>query len=146
MSDDIKSILETSPTIAILGAHPQNHRPAFWVPDYLFAKGYRALPVNPRFVGETLFGERVVATLAELEVAVDGVNVFRNPAHIPAHIPQLLAMSPRPRWVWFQPGARPGRSAQELESAGMRVIVDRCTYADHRAFGLGRPEGEKALN
>jgi predicted CoA-binding protein len=139
MSDIVRKILSESPTIAILGAHPQNHRPAFWVPDYLLSQGYRVLPVNPRFAGDELFGEKVVATVADLEVGVDGVNVFRNPAFIPAHLPEILAMAPRPRWVWFQPGARHDTVGKALQQEGIEVVQDRCTYADHRSLGLGAP-------
>ena len=64
--DQIKATLKNARTIAVLGAHHAPSRPAFYVPEYLHAQGYRVLPVNPTLVGKTLFGEPVRATLAEL--------------------------------------------------------------------------------
>ena len=96
MSEAVRRILESARTVAVLGAHPAEHRPAFYVPAYLKAQGYRILPVNPRFAGTALFGETVAASLAELEAPVDLVNVFRRPEHLPQHDDDLRAMQPRP--------------------------------------------------
>ena len=116
----------------MLGAHVEAHRPAFYVPEYLASVGYRIVPVNPTFVGTQLWGEPVRATLAELDEPVDIVDVFRRPAVIPDHVPDILAMSPLPGVVWLQLGIRSPEAAAELEAAGIEVIQDRCTLADHR--------------
>lgn len=126
--------LETSRTIAVLGIHDDLSRPAAYVPEYLAKVGYRVLGVNPMLAGRELFGHRVVATLAELGEPLDMVDVFRRPAAIPAHLDDLLAA--KPRLVWFQLGIRNDAAAAVLERAGIEVIQDRCTYADHRRFGL----------
>ncbi len=39
--------LRSCTTIAVLGAHHEPRRAAFYVPDYLAGQGYRVLPVNP---------------------------------------------------------------------------------------------------
>lgn len=67
-------ILGATRTIAVLGAHRERHRAAFYVPDYLASAGYSIHPVNPMLVGETLWGHPVRATLAELDVAIDLVG------------------------------------------------------------------------
>lgn len=126
--------LETSRTIAVLGIHDDLSRPAAYVPEYLAKVGYRVLGVNPTLAGRELFGHRVVATLAELGEPIDMVDVFRRPAAIPAHLDDLLAA--KPKLVWFQLGIRNDQAAAVLERAGIEVIQDRCTYADHRRFGL----------
>lgn len=129
--------LRAARTIAVLGAHEDPSRPAFYVPDYLHAQGYRILPVNAMLAGKTLWGERVRATLAELGEQVDIVDVFRRPEALPAHLDDLLAMSPRPRLVWLQLGIRNDAFARAVQDAGIDVVQDRCTLADHRAFGVG---------
>ncbi len=131
----VRAILEGARTVAILGAHVEAHRAASYVPEYLAAKGYRVLGVNPRFAGHTLFGHPVVATLAELEEPVDLVDVFRPSASLPAHLPELLALAPRV--VWLQLGIRHDDVARALVAAGVDVVQDRCTLADHRRLGLG---------
>lgn len=130
----IRDILAQSKTIAVLGAHDAPERPAFYVPDYLYARGYRILPVNPALVGRTLWGERVVGSLTELGRPVDLVDVFRRSEWLPEHVPEFLAMQPAPKVVWFQLGIRNARVAATLRAAGIRVVEDRCTLADHRVM------------
>jgi predicted CoA-binding protein len=135
----IREILSGSPTIAVLGVHREPEKAAFYVPEYLHDEGYRVLGVNPRFVGQTLFGEPVRATLRELGERVDLVDVFRRAGAIGEHVEDILAMSPRPRFVWFQLGIRNDGAAATLEQHGIVVVQDRCTLADHQRLGLGKP-------
>jgi hypothetical protein len=131
-------ILRDARTIAVLGAHHEASRPAFYVPEYLAAQGYRVLPVNPALVGRELFGEPVRATLAELAGPVDLVDVFRRGDLVEGHVDDVLAMRPLPRVVWLQLGVRNDAAARRLEAAGIEVVQDRCTLADHRRLGVGR--------
>ena len=135
---DLTRILRAARTIAVLGAHHEPSRPAFYVPEYLHAQGCRVLPVNPALVGRTLFGEPVRATLAELEVPVDLVDVFRRGDLVAGHLDDLFGMSPLPRVVWLQLGVRSDEAAAALEARGVEVVQDRCTLADHRRLGVGR--------
>jgi predicted CoA-binding protein len=135
--DRLRTILETSPTVAVLGIHTDSFKPASYVPAYLHEHGYRVLGVNPAFAGQTLFGEPVVASLAELSVKPDLVDIFRRPNALPGHVDELLAL--HPKVVWFQLGIRNDEVARTLEAAGIEVVQSRCTLADHRNFGLGRP-------
>ncbi len=130
----IASILRTARTVAVLGAHYEAQRPAFYVPDYLHATGYTVLPVNGTLVGRTLWGAHVVGSLPELAVAVDVVDVFRRAEALPAHVDEILAMRPLPRVVWFQQGIRNDAVARTLEAAGITVVQDRCMLADHRSL------------
>jgi predicted CoA-binding protein len=133
----LRTILNTCPTVAVLGIHSAPEKPAFYVPEYLHDEGYRILGVNPGLAGQTLFDNVVRATLAELAEPVDLVDIFRRPELIPAHVADILAI--KPRVVWFQLGIRNDEAARALEAAGIIVIQDRCTLADHRRLGLGAP-------
>jgi len=135
----LREILETSPTIAVLGVHHEPEKAAFYVPEYLHDEGYRIIGVNPRFRGRELFGERVLDTLAEIGEPVDLVDVFRRAEVIPQHVEDILAMQPRPKVVWFQLGIKNDEAAQILEAAGITVVQNRCTLADHQRLGLGPP-------
>jgi predicted CoA-binding protein len=133
---DRRAILEGARTVAVLGAHPSPSRPASYVPAYLHQQGYRVLPVNPRFVGETLWGAPVRARLDELTEQIDVVDVFRRSVDVPAHLDELLAMAPRPKVVWLQAGIRNDEVAARLVAAGIDVVQDACMYADHHRFGI----------
>jgi len=135
----LREILTTSPVIAVLGVHHEPEKAAYYVPEYLHDEGYRIIGVNPTFTEQTLFGERVRATLAEITEAVDIVDVFRRPEQIPLHVEDILAMQPRPKVVWFQLGIKNEDAAKILEAAGITVVQNRCTLADHQRLGLGAP-------
>ena len=135
---EVEAVLAGARVIAVLGAHVQEQKPAFYVPEYLHGQGYRILPVNPAFLSEKRWGESFRRLLAEIEEPVDVVNVFRRSAAVPDHVEDILAMTPRPRWVWLQLGVRSDRAAAQLERAGVTVIQDRCLLADHRAWRAGR--------
>lgn len=137
----IRRILESTRTIAVLGAHDEPTKAACYVPEYLHRVGYRVLGVNPKLAGQQLFGAPVVATLAELAEPVDMVDVFRRPDQLPAHLPELLALlggasRSSPPVVWLQLGIRHEGVAGQLRAAGIEVVQDRCTLADHRRLGL----------
>lgn len=135
----LREILSTSPTIAVLGVHHEPEKAAFYVPEYLHDEGYRILGVNPQFTDKTLFGNPVRATLAELAEPVDIVDIFRRSEQIPEHVEDILAMSPRPKVVWFQLGIKNEDAAKVLEAAGITVVQNRCTLADHQRLGLSAP-------
>jgi len=139
--DQVAPAIESVRVIAVLGAHPEVHRPAFYVPDYMHEQGCRVLPVNPGFVGTQLWGEPFVATLAQIDEPVDIVDVFRRSAWVPAHVDDILAMRPLPALVWMQEGVRNPAAAARLVAAGIDVVQDRCLLADHRALARRRQPG-----
>lgn len=130
----ISAIVREAKTVAVLGAHEKTHRAAYYVPAYLDEQGVRCLPVNPRFVGRPLFGHPVTETLAELDEAVDIVDVFRASTEVPRHLEDILAMRPRPKVVWLQLGIRNDEVAAALEAEGIEVVQDRCLLVDHRRY------------
>lgn len=133
---DLGEILRETRVVAVLGAHHEAGRPAFYVPDYLASVGYRILPVNPMLVGRVLWGVPTVARLTDLTEPVDLVDVFRRSEALPDHLDELLDMSPAPRTVWFQSGVRNDAVAARLAAAGLEVVQDRCTLAEHRGRRL----------
>jgi predicted CoA-binding protein len=130
----VEDVLTQAKVIAVVGAHLREHKPAFYVPDYMHAQGYTILPVNPAFVGASRWGEPFRSTLAELGRPVDVVNLFRRSAAVPEHVDDILTLTPAPRWVWMQLGVRSAEAAQRLEDAGIEVIQDRCLLADHQSW------------
>ena len=131
-TNDIRRVLDTSKTIAVLGAHTNERKAAYYVPRYLADNGYTLYPVNPVFEGETLFSNSVVADLGALNEPVDVVDVFRRSEHLSAHLPEILAMQPLPKTVWLQLGIYSEEVAQQLIDAGIDVVQDRCMLADHQ--------------
>lgn len=128
--EDLRELLSQTRSIAVVGIKEAETEDAFRVPRYLQEHDYRILPVNPKL--SQVLGEPVVASLADLDEPVDLVNLFRAADHIPAHVDEILAMSPAPRAVWMQLGIVHGGSAARLRAAGIAVVQDRCIMVDHR--------------
>ena len=137
----VRVILANSPRVAVLGINDDSSKPAYYVPAYLQKAGYTVVGVNPKLAGRHLLGATVHADLAALAAAGDGpidlVDVFRRSELLPGHVAEILAL--RPAVVWFQQGIRNDEVAATLRAAGITVVQDRCTLADHRQFGLGPP-------
>jgi uncharacterized protein len=84
-------------------------------------------------VGGVTLGEPVhpdLRSAARAAGPIDIVNIFRRSEHVPALVDALLEV--RPALVWMQQGIRHDEVAQQLESAGITVVMDRCLAVDHQ--------------
>ena len=105
------------------------------VPRYLKRQGYVILPVSPRL--EAWLELPCVSKLADLDVDPDLVNLFRAPAHVPAHVDEILALPRPPRAVWMQLGIQHAEAARRLEQAGIAVVENRCLMVEHARLLAG---------
>lgn len=130
--DQLRAILEHPRSIAVLGAKESRLEAAWYVPAYLADRGWTVVGVNPKLAGQAWLGRPAVAALADLPEAVDVVEVFRRADQLVAHAHEILALSWRPRWVWFQLGIANQAAAALLSEAGIGVVQDRCMMPEHR--------------
>jgi predicted CoA-binding protein len=132
----VRQILTEHKVIAVVGFHHDAMKPAYYVPEYMHRQGYTIIPVNPALAarGESYFGQKAVATLAEITTPVDIVDVFRRSDKVREHLPDILAMPTPPKVVWLQLGIRDDVTARDLAARGIDVVQDRCLLADHRAL------------
>ncbi len=134
---EVREILETVRRVAVLGMKPESRagQAAHYVPAYLKQAGYEVIPVPVYYPDvEEILGEPVYREVSAIPGPVDMVDVFRRPQDIPQHVEDLIAK--KPEVVWFQLGIRNDEAAERLARAGIRVVQDRCTMADHRRLGL----------
>lgn len=115
-------------TIAVVGLSADAGKPSHYVPAYMQQHGYRILPVNPMI--EAVLGEKSYATLADLPLNPDIVNVFRLPQYIPAIVDEMLQLGFRNLWV--QQGIINLEAAARAEAGGIHVVMDRCIMVEHR--------------
>lgn len=130
--EHLREFLLQARTVAVLGAHPNPYKPAFYVPDYLGQRGYTLLPVNPAYAGQVLWGRKIVARLTDLGEPPDILDVFRRSEALPDHLEEILAA--RPRLVWLQSGIIHDAFAETLRQAGIPVVQDRCLMVEHRRW------------
>jgi hypothetical protein len=119
---------ETPRTIAVIGLSEVPSRPSHYVSAYMQQHGYKIYPVNPS-IPEVL-GEKSYATLADLSIKPDIVNVFRLPKFIPAIVDQMLLLG-LPN-LWVQQGIINLEAATRAEAGGIHVVMDRCIMIEHR--------------
>jgi predicted CoA-binding protein len=130
----IDELLASAKRIAVLGikTEMQSGAPSFYVPKWLVDAGYDVVPV-PVYFPEvtTILGRRVYRRVADVPPPqIDIVDVFRRPQDLAPHLDDLLAA--RPRAVWLQSGIRDDAFAARLESAGIKVVQDRCLMVEAR--------------
>jgi uncharacterized protein len=114
-------------TIAVIGLAADPNKPSNYVPAYMQKQGYRILPINPTV--ETVLGEKSYASLADLPVKPDVVNVFRLPRFIPAIVDQMLELGLKN--IWVQQGIINAEAAAHAEAGGIHVVMDRCIMVEH---------------
>ena len=132
-SDEIRELLKQTKSIAVLGikTEAQSFQPAFYVPQYMYNKGFKIIPVPVYYPEATeILGEKVYRKLADVPEEIDMVNVFRRSQDIPPHVEDILAA--KPKSVWFQLGIRNDEAARTLAENGIKVVQDLCLMVEHR--------------
>jgi hypothetical protein len=127
----IRAILNGVKSIAMIGASPANVRPSYFAFKYLAQRGYDMIPVNPGHVGKSLLGKPFVASLLDIGRPVDMIDIFRSSAHIMPAVDEALKMTPLPKVIWMQLGARDDAAAEKAEAAGLKVVMNRCPKIEY---------------
>ena len=131
----ILDILKNYRIVAMVGASPNWNRPSYFAMKYLQAKGFRVIPVNPAAAGEVILGEKAYASLKDIPVKVDIVDIFRRSDAVPAIVDDAIAVGAKV--VWMQLGVRHEAAAAKAEAAGLKVVMNRCMKIE-----FGRLSGE----
>jgi predicted CoA-binding protein len=137
--DYVLSILQDVKTIALVGASANVVRPSYLVMKYMMEKGYTVIPVNPGLAGQELLGQMVFASLKDIPVSIDMVDIFRNADAALEITREALALQTVPGVIWMQLGVRNDEAAVLAEAAGLRVIMNRCPKMEY-----GKLSGEWA--
>jgi len=125
----VRELLRKARTIAVVGLSNNVSRPSHVVAAYLQQHGYRILPVNPQLVGQTVLGEPCVAQLEDLHEPVDIVDVFRRTEDVLPVAASAVAIGAR--CLWQQQGVTHVPAAEQVQSAGLVSVMDRCLKIEH---------------
>jgi uncharacterized protein len=129
---ELRRILKSYRTIAVVGLSAEWHRPSFFAAKYMQQHGYRIVPVNPRYAD--VLGERCYPSLAEIPDPIDIVDVFRRTEDVLPIAQQAIAIGAK--CLWQQIGVKNLEAEALARAAGLDVVMDRCVKIEHaRLFG-----------
>lgn len=128
------ALLRRSKSVAIVGASNNPARASYFVATYLLSSSpYEVYLVNPR---ETeILGQSVYASLADLPVVPDIVDVFRKHDDLPGVAQEAIDVGAKA--LWLQLGSWNEEAAALAETAGLAVVMDRCIKIEHARFHGG---------
>jgi len=124
----LRRILETTRTIAVVGASSRPDRPGYTVPAYLQKAGYRIIPVNPNLT--EMLGEKAYPDLQAIPEAVDVVEIFRPGDEVLPVVQEAIQIGAKV--VWMQETVVNEQAADLAKNAGLEVVMDLCMRATHR--------------
>jgi predicted CoA-binding protein len=132
---DIGALLARTRTIAVVGLSPSPHRTSYGVSQYMKARGFRIVPVNPNT--REVFGEQAYPTLTEAakHEQIDLVNVFRRAEDVPPVMDEAIAIGAPA--LWMQLGIINEAAAAKGRAAGLEVVQDRCVMVEHSRLTRG---------
>lgn len=128
---ELREILSTVKTIALLGASPNEERPSYHVMEFLLQKGYRVLPVNPGQAGKEILGAPVYASLSDIAEPVDMVEVFRASNAVAGIVDEILSLKTLPKVLWTQLGVIDEDAGKRAHDAGLKVVMNRCPAIEY---------------
>lgn len=129
---DIKNLLKSSKTIAVVGLSTDPTKPSYEVSAYMQSKGYKIVPVRPG--AQEILGEKVYASLSEIPFPIDMVDIFRQREAIPGVVDEAIKV--KAKAVWMQLGLEHDEAAQKGANAGLKVVQDRCLLIEHKKLCL----------
>jgi uncharacterized protein len=128
--DELKQILITAKTIAMVGASENPEKPSHRIFKEMLAAGYHMIPVNPRET--SVLGVKAVASLAEIKEPVDIVDVFRRAEDTPPIADEAAAIGAKV--LWLQAGISNDETAARARAHGMTIVMDKCIGVAHRTL------------
>lgn len=132
--DFLRRVLEEAQTIVMVGASTNPVRASYFVASYLSARGRRIIPVNPAQAGQELFGETVLADMADVpgDTVVDMIDIFRRSDQVPAIVEQAMALfRPNLKSIWMQFNVVHEDAARTAREAGLDVVMNRCPKVEY---------------
>jgi predicted CoA-binding protein len=124
----LRNLLEHARTIAVYGCSPKPDRTSHQIAASLIEQGYNVIPVHPK--AETILGQKVYPTLADIPVHVDIVNVFRRAEFTPDVARQAVEIGAGA--LWLQQGIINEKSYHIAKDGGLIPVMNLCIAVIHR--------------
>ena len=120
----LSDILKSVKTIAMVGASGDKTKFSYGVLRQLSEIGYDILPINPNPKITEIRGLRVYRSLQDVDKQIDMVEVFRPANELYGIAEQAIEVGAKV--LWGQIGVYDDKAAKLAESAGLKVVMNRC--------------------
>ena len=127
----LKSLLDSSRTVAIVGLSTDPEKTSSTIAEILIEAGYDVIPVHPK--ATEILGRTAYATLADIPVPVDIVDVFRPAEEAEGIARQAVEIGAKT--VWLQLGISSAQARELAEGAGLQYVEDTCIGATTQRLG-----------
>lgn len=120
--DELLQVLDHSQTIAVVGMSTDPSKPSHTVPKFLIKRGFTVIPVNP--MADEILGQRSYATLADIPVSVDIVDVFRPGPKTPEYADKAAEIGAKT--LWLQLGISNDETKTRAKAHGLQYFENIC--------------------
>ncbi|QDK70409.1 CoA-binding protein [Lactococcus protaetiae] len=129
--------LKKAKTIAVVGISNKTDRSSYLIAQGLQKNGYKIIPVNPLLEGQELLGEKVYASIKDVPIHIDIVDIFRRSEFL-ADVARDFVDTDADVF-WAQLGLQSEEAEQILRAAGKNdIVMNRCIKIEYAYSGLGK--------
>ena len=126
----LAALLARTRTVAVVGFSPKPDRTSHQIGAWLQANTpYDLYWVNPIAAGQEVLGKPVYASLADLPLVPDLVDVFRRSEDVPPVVADAVAVGAKA--VFMQRGIANEEAASVARGAGLEVVQNRCIKVEY---------------
>lgn len=126
--EEIKNILQSANTIAVVGVSDKEDRPSYHVAAYLKEQLFFMIPVNPKLA--EWCGEKCYSSLKDIHEKIDVVVIFRRSEDVLPVVEEAIAAEAGV--IWMQEGIINEEAALKARQAGLKVVMDKCILKEHK--------------
>lgn len=121
----IKDILTSISTIAVVGGSSNKNRDSYKVMEFLIACGYKVIPINPYESGNSILGQYCYSSISDVKESIDMINIFRKKDAVIGITREAINLNIEV--IWMQENIVDGGAEKLAKTAGIKVVMDRCT-------------------
>lgn len=125
---NIKEILQTSKTIAVVGLSPDESKPSHYVSKFMQEKGYQIYPIYPKF--DEILCRKVYRNLCEINDDIDIVLIFRKGEYAEVLIDEIILK--KAKTLWLQLGIKNEIVKFKALKNRINFIEDKCIMIEYK--------------